>query len=783
MSVLSMLKFRVYKRGLGGNYFRKSLIFVLIVTSFPTAIIGISTYLIGINQVEKEVYQKNKYQLEQVFKRFDEQFSQLEMTVDKGAANSIFDEKIRHANFIEEFQVMQDIYRWLAVTQSSDPMIMRIDLFLDNQQMLVSNDRGAIWLKDDANKSAYDSVLKSEDLMYWSDAENFYPSDSSSLFPLVLVHKLPFISTRPYGALFVYLDKNMIDKEITQLNPYENGISFIMKPNGDWITSGKETDASKQPLKNVIRSKVLKDVADQESFTVKWEGEEYSVASATFSRSGWRYVIATPISQLMQPITLTSKLMLGVSFMGIIIAALLSWFASQRMYRPIKRLVQMFGGGISNKIPEEEDRSDEIKFIEDKWLNITRKSELFQSLLEENRYSIKKGFLLQLIQDQLYFFSEKELRERLQRHGWDTENKKFSLLLIQLSPFSETSKRFVEGDEQLVTFAAANIIEELSVDKANMEVINLHNLSVSLLVSFEQDKPREQIKSELFKISNELISMITKLLGVHVAVGISRPTSALKNLPKALDEVKKCLHFREIGEHGQILSTDDLIPYVKENPDYPFQIEKELIHALQMRAEEETIQLLHEFHQVLKHNAGKAFQIQQFTAQLLSSVLRAMIQLDVAHASANQGINLYEQLFKLKEIDEINKWFKNAVILPFLKALSEKQGIEMKQTIHKVKEMIAQEYMNDISLEYLSDKIGILPKRLSAVFAEVTKQNFIDYLTEVRIEKSKELLRNTDLKVTEIAGRVGYQPSYFNKLFKKSEGVTPGEYREAGLGL
>lgn len=143
-----------------------------------------------------------------------------------------------------------------------------------------------------------------------------------------------------------------------------------------------------------------------------------------------------------------------------------------------------------------------------------------------------------------------------------------------------------------------------------------------------------------------------------------------------------------------------------------------------------------------------------------------MIQLDVAHASASQGVNLYEQLFKLKEIDEINKWFRNTVILPFLKALSEKQGIEMKQTIHKVKEMIAQEYMNDISLEYLSDKIGMLPKRLSAVFAEVTKQNFIDYLTEVRIEKSKQLLRNTDLKVTEIAARVGYQPSYFNKLLK-----------------
>jgi AraC-like DNA-binding protein len=781
MSVLSILKFNDYKRSLRGNYFRKSLIFALIITSLPTAIIGISTYFIGIKQVEKEVYQKNQYQLEQVFKQLDEQFSQFELTVDKGAANSIFDEKLRDTNFIDEFPVMQDIYRLLAVAQSSDAMILRIDLYLQNQQLLVSNDRGAIRLKDESNKAAYETILKSEDLMYWGDAESYSPS-GGSLFPLVLIHKLPFVSTRPYGALLVYLDKTLIDKKITQLNPYENGISFIMKPNGDWITSGKEMDPVKQPLKDFIRSKVMKDEINSESFIVKWEGAEYSVASATFSRTGWRYVIATQLSQLMEPITLTSKLMLVVSLLGVVIAALLSWFASQRMYSPIKRLVQMFGGSIGNKMPEE-DRSDEIKFIENKWLNITRESRLFQSLLEENKYSMKKGFLLQLIQGQLYFFSEMELRKRMEEHGWDTVNKKFALLLIQLSPFSEISKRFVEGDEQLVTFAAANIIEELSIDKENMEAINLHNLSVSLLVSFAQDKPKEQIKSEIFRFSNEVITMITKLLGVHVAVGVSRPINDLKDLPKALDEVKQCLHFRNIGEHGQILSIDDFIPYIKENLDYPFQIEKEFIHALQMRAEEETIQKWNEFLLVLKQNAGKAFQIQQYMAQLLGSVLRAMMQLDVAHSSASQGINLYEQLFKLKEIDEINKWFVNRVIQPFLKTLSEKQGIEMKQTIRKVKDIIDQEYMKDISLEYLSDKIGILPKRLSAVFAEVTNQNFIDYVTEIRLEKSKQLLRNTDLKVTEIAARVGYQPSYFNKIFKKSEGITPGEYRESGLGL
>jgi YesN/AraC family two-component response regulator len=113
-----------------------------------------------------------------------------------------------------------------------------------------------------------------------------------------------------------------------------------------------------------------------------------------------------------------------------------------------------------------------------------------------------------------------------------------------------------------------------------------------------------------------------------------------------------------------------------------------------------------------------------------------------------------------------------------MKTLSEKQGLETARTIRMVMELIEQEYSNDISLEYLSDKAGLLPKRLSAVFAQVTGKNFIDYVTEIRLEKSKELLRTTDLKVNDIAVRVGYQPSYFNKTFKKYVGMTPGEYRE-----
>lgn len=56
--------------------------------------------------------------------------------------------------------------------------------------------------------------------------------------------------------------------------------------------------------------------------------------------------------------------------------------------------------------------------------------------------------------------------------------------------------------------------------------------------------------------------------------------------------------------------------------------------------------------------------------------------------------------------------------------------------------------------------------------------NFIDYLTDFRMEVSKEALAMSTMQINEIAEKVGYNSSYFNRLFKKKFGMTPGQYRK-----
>lgn len=212
--------------------------------------------------------------------------------------------------------------------------------------------------------------------------------------------------------------------------------------------------------------------------------------------------------------------------------------------------------------------------------------------------------------------------------------------------------------------------------------------------------------------------------------------------------------------------------------EYPFDIEKEITHSIRLRDAETAVELLDTFFQ--KHteqNVNEAI-MKQGALKLLGSIFHIVLQTTLVEGFVNQGAELYEKLYKLKDPEEMNYWFKYKVILPIIEELTEKQDQRLHLLVQKVTEMLETKYMEDISLEYCADHVNLNPSILSKVFKDITGWNFIDYLTSIRVQKAKELLIETDTKIKGIAENIGYQHSYFNRIFKKSEGVTPSQFRE-----
>ena len=100
------------------------------------------------------------------------------------------------------------------------------------------------------------------------------------------------------------------------------------------------------------------------------------------------------------------------------------------------------------------------------------------------------------------------------------------------------------------------------------------------------------------------------------------------------------------------------------------------------------------------------------------------------------------------------------------------------ELIDRVKKYIQNHFAENLTLTVLSEVFFVCPAYLSRLFKKKTGINFVDYLTNLRMEKAKEFLAIPSVKIYTVAEMVGYEnPRYFSRLFKDATGVSPQEYR------
>ncbi|MFC0215080.1 helix-turn-helix domain-containing protein [Paenibacillus chartarius] len=99
--------------------------------------------------------------------------------------------------------------------------------------------------------------------------------------------------------------------------------------------------------------------------------------------------------------------------------------------------------------------------------------------------------------------------------------------------------------------------------------------------------------------------------------------------------------------------------------------------------------------------------------------------------------------------------------------------------VERARMYLAECYKSDISLEQTAEYVNLSPFYFSKLFKLQTGETFIDYITRLRINEAKRLLELEELSFKEICYEVGYNdPSYFSRIFKKTTGFTPSEYRQ-----
>ena len=138
-----------------------------------------------------------------------------------------------------------------------------------------------------------------------------------------------------------------------------------------------------------------------------------------------------------------------------------------------------------------------------------------------------------------------------------------------------------------------------------------------------------------------------------------------------------------------------------------------------------------------------------------------------------------QQFLKLSTAADIVFWFKTKLFPPTLAFLKEQIDSQYMSIARQMVQMIHEAYDQDITLEACSEQLKFHPVYLSRVFKKEIGVTFSEYLTEYRINMAKLWLKDSSLKISEIAERLNYtNATGFIRTFRKMTGMTPGQYRE-----
>ena len=279
---------------------------------------------------------------------------------------------------------------------------------------------------------------------------------------------------------------------------------------------------------------------------------------------------------------------------------------------------------------------------------------------------------------------------------------------------------------------------------------------------------------EMIDVCRELARKLRKLTDISFRIGIG----SVRRLDESMDSYEEALKAL-VNSTGSVAHVDDLPIQCRYEEEYPIDLENEIFTAVR-DGEREKCQRL----------AGQYFDwmIETYGEKDMSVKLKIIeFVLWVEHiAYLNGGLTYHfqerENYLPLVMEAERNSSLKNWFVEKFGEACSNmrtKKEEHANQLVVRAEEYIRENYHRDLSLDEVSRQLDLSPYYFSKLFKEETGSNFVEYVTSLRINRAKEMLRQEECSMKEICAEVGYSdPNYFSRIFKKNTGLTPTEYRE-----
>lgn len=295
-------------------------------------------------------------------------------------------------------------------------------------------------------------------------------------------------------------------------------------------------------------------------------------------------------------------------------------------------------------------------------------------------------------------------------------------------------------------------------------------------------------EDELLAYQKEYLGDVKEVLSSYMNLryfgGIGTPVNRLREIPASFEDASHAFAHRYLVAESCILDSSLLMQEgAAEQEDFrisavnPEQIDRTKMQEFLRTGDlDEVVYFVDEFFGKLDGGAMKSRIFRQYiTMDAYFSIMDFLkglgLQKDEIEAPDQDSSILQDEK---SAMDYIVRIMEKALVLREKKASSRYEDV-VSEVIHYIEDNYAQE---ELSLNLLASHVNFSPNHLSMIFSQQTGQTLIRYLTDYRMNRAKELLKCSSKKSSVISMEVGYKdPHYFSYLFKKTQGMTPTQYR------
>lgn len=367
-----------------------------------------------------------------------------------------------------------------------------------------------------------------------------------------------------------------------------------------------------------------------------------------------------------------------------------------------------------------------------------------------------------------------ELLERLAFLDIDLNCSRYLVSIMRLLKYNEFTD---EG--KLMRFASLNICNELTQQVCRG--IAFTDLNGDIILFFS-GTDTEFVKEDIRNIIKQCVDNISDLLDINVFAAIGSCTSDLMMIQQSYNSAKALMNYCLLTPHNSVMDYEESITASMGRQkviSIDFNELKKIIASKNKTAADSFIdELLHNLYK-LEGITPAYFQNILIEIFYNISIIAASLKVDT-NTLFNHSENLFLTIVSLETMDELSEWIKN-IIGKIITCISANNA-DMNPFLQKIIHYIESNYWQDISLKTISATFNINTAYLGQLFKAETGDMFTNYLNRIRIEKAKELLKETKLSAKEIALKIGYSnPNYFYSIFKKLTGDYPTKFKRDKL--